>query len=211
MITIPTCELIGASKDALQFTAPEKDFPEFARIQFAWDGETLHVTATNIITDCHGTWDPVSDDYDGDDRWEATGWGGADDPWTVVVSAEHVKHMAKSFDVATKLARCPLTMEVDRARLLVKRSHDTGLSEAAHRYTGSLDPFPDVEKQIADAGLPHPVEVVHVGGPGALAVAQVAKRRGCGVRWVPRETAVTATVGDRFTAAVRTGVPTGML
>jgi hypothetical protein len=203
MLTIPTFDLIGASKDALLFTAPPKDFPELARVRYAWDGVALHVTATNVLSGCEATWDPDSDDWDGPDPWEGTAWGGADTPWTVVVEVDAVKHLIKSLSVGIKLGRCPLTVEVDNATLVVKRSKDTGLSSVVNRYTGSLDQFPDVAALIAEVGQPEPAEMMACDWPGLTAVGKVSKRRGAPAEWLFSPKTLGVAVGAGFNAFVR--------
>jgi hypothetical protein len=203
MLTIPTFDLIGASKDALLFTAPSKDFPELARVRYAWDGVALHVTATNILSGCEATWDPDADDYEGPDPWAVTDWGGADDPWSVVVDADGVKHLIKSLSLGAKLGRCPLTVEVDNATLVVKRSRETGLSSVVNRYTGSLDEFPDVSALIAAVGKPEAAETVACDWPGLDAVGKVAKRRGAPAEWLFCPKGLGVVVGDAFNAFVK--------
>src|SRR5690606_29846686 len=170
-ITIPTRDLIGASKDALLYTAPAKDWPELARVRYEWDGETLHISATNVLTGCHARWIP---EQTGED-WPGVQWGGADDPWAVVIDAESVKHLVKSLDVPGKLSGVPLTIDVDQAVMTVRRSRDTGLPAVQNRYTGSLDEFPDVEKQIANLGDPAPAAVLAFDWPGGTAASRVSK------------------------------------
>lgn len=203
MITIPTFDLLGMSRDALLFTAPAKDFPELARIRYHWDGQTLHVTATNVLTGCHVTWNPAADDWDGHDPWEGTAWGGADDPWTVVIDTDAAKHMIGSLKVSPKLARAPLTVEFDRAHLVVKRSPDTGLPQVANRYTGSLDDFPDVQARIADIGVPKPADELSYTASSSDAMTRVAKRRGMRLRVLPHTQGHLVRVGEGFEAFMR--------
>jgi hypothetical protein len=191
VLTIPTFDLLGASKDALLFTAPPKDFPELARVRYAWDGVALHVTATNILSGCEATWDPDGDNWDGPD------------PWAVVVDVDAVKHLIKSLSVGVKLARCPLTVEVDRATLVVKRSKDTGLSSVVNRYTGSLDEFPDVTALIAAIGKPEPADTLACDWPGLSAVGKVAKRRGAPAEWLVCPKGHGVVVGAGFNAFVK--------
>lgn len=199
MITIPNGALVGATKDALQFTAPPKDFPELAKVRYSWDGVALHVTATNILAGCEATWDPDSDDNPD----EGGDWGGADEPWSVVIDADAAKHIVKSLGVPAKLDWVPLTVEVDRAHLVVKRSRDTGLPAVHNRYAGSLDEFPDVAAVIADIGKPEPSETVAWSWPGMTAVSKVAKRRGAPAELLSCPKATGVVVGAGFHAFVK--------
>lgn len=143
MITIPTGDFTGILADVLPFAFPKPDLAELNTIRLEWDGEMLHAVATDISRAGWSMWAP-DDDHDDDYQTDiTTRWGGADEPWSVLLPYDDAQHLVKTYKLAAKEWHVPLTVEEDRGALLVKRSADTGHAAIRTDIRGRFVEFPD--------------------------------------------------------------------
>lgn len=156
-ITIPTGDLTGVLADVIPFAHPKADAGALNCIRLDWDGEYLHATATDRIRVGISTWHPDDEpDDDGQDDLFAR-WGGADDPWSILMPLDDAKDIVSNYKLGPKEYRVPLTIDMHEGVLKIERSRDTGHSRLVMQIQGVLDEFPDVRKFLREADRAIPV------------------------------------------------------
>ena len=204
MITIPTSEFCGLLADVLPFACPDPEVPRINCVRVEWDGHQLHALSTDQFRIGWSRWEPGDLDEGGarqDDLF--TSWGSADDPWSCCVQLDDAKELVSVFKLPPKEGvgvALTLDFHIDRGRLYVQRSRDTGYSAITVAVDPAIVEFPDVRKILAgkDALTPT-VEVAYT----AKYLADFAKVRPRGpleLRFAERMTLVT--IGERFVGAV---------
>lgn len=208
MITIPTADLLGVLGDTIPFVYQDPAAPSLNGVQIEWDGQMLHALATDRIRIAWSSWHPDDEPDEGievqDDLF--TAWGGADEPWSAVVSQEDAKQVVKMFKLPTKESQAPLTLEVDRGQLKVARSRETGHSALTARLRAELpmgETPPDVRKLLADNDR---IEAVNGLSFNAKYLADFAKVRPRGnamaMRFTGVDKPVHVSIGERFVGAI---------
>lgn len=152
-ITISTGDLCGILGDCIPFALPSEDLPVLNAVRLEWDGDQLHALATDQVRIAWSTWDP-GDDPDVEGAFQPdlmTEYGGADDPWSIMLPLPDAKELERNFRLKPKERGCPLTVDFDDGQLRVDRSRNTGHS--ALRMVVAADPFaadwPDVRGLLA--------------------------------------------------------------
>lgn len=203
-ITIPTSEFTGLLGDVLPFAFPKNDLPELNCVRVEWDGERLHAFAhdTNRAGWCR--WHP--EDMTGDEeRQDALfeSWGGADEPWAVVLPYDDAKKAVEVFKLPPKEGWVPLTVECRFGALKVQRAKDTGYSSIIQVITGRLHEFGDL-RAVLDVE-PDRTELPSIAFDGR-ALADFGKVRQHGpmeLVWTGEHTKALVRIGDRFRGCIR--------
>lgn len=208
MLTIPTGNLVGALTDTTPFASNEKELPAINAVRFEWDGEQLHLLATDRYVVAISTWDKDDETWGvevvEDDLF--TELGGADEPWAINIALDDAKELISDYKLAPKLGRVPLTVDYDheRCRLTVKRGRETGHPAKSTTVEG-LDAeleFPDVRQLLANADVPDKVEHISF---DAKRLARFGKVRQVGplrFTFTGESGAALVSIGERFTGAV---------
>jgi hypothetical protein len=153
VITIPTAELVGVLSDAIPFASKDEDFPALNAVRLHWDGDMLHAQATDRYVLGWSQWDP-SDDPDRDEQEDLfTKWGGADDPWTILLPLADATDIVKVFKLGPKEGWTPLTIDLIDGRLKVMRHRDTGHSAITQVVEGLDAEFPKLDELLRAANM----------------------------------------------------------
>jgi hypothetical protein len=152
-VTIPTGELVGVLSDAIPFASKDEDFPAINAVRPRWDGAMLHAQATDRYVLGWSQWDP-DDDPDRDEQEDLfTDWGGADNPWTILLPLADAVDIVKVFKLGPKESWTPLTIDHVDGRLKVVRHRDSGHS-AITQVVEPLDAeFPNIAELLTKANL----------------------------------------------------------
>lgn len=200
MITIPTGDLTGVLGDVVSFAHPKPDGGALNCVRLEWDGEYLHALTTDRIRVGISTWhhDDEPDDDGQDDLFAK--WGGADDPWSILMPLDDAKDLISNYKLGPKEYRVPLTIDMHLGVLKVERSRDTGHSRIVMQIQGVLDEFPDVRKMLREAD-----RLVPVTGQRYTAkwLADFAKVRARGPLQMTYAKGLThISIGERFVGAI---------
>lgn len=200
MITIPTGDLTGVLADVVLFAHPKADAGVINCVRLEWDGEYLHAAATDRIRVGISTWHPDDEpDDDGQDDLFAT-WGGADDPWSILMPLDDAKDIVSNYKLGPKEYRVPLTIDLHQGVLKIERSRDTGHSRLVMQIQGVLDEFPDVRKFLREADQATPVTGQAYTAKFLADFAKVRPRGPLALAFSKRLTHVS--IGERFVGAI---------
>jgi hypothetical protein len=200
VITIPTGDLVGVLADVVLFAFPKADLPGINCVRLEWDGGMLHALATDKIRAGISSWHPTDEpDDDGQDDLFAK-WGGADDPWSLLLPLDDAKDLVANYKLGPKEYRVPLTIDVHDNVLKVERSRDTGHSRIVMQIEGQFVDFPDLRKLLAAADQ---VRSVRGQRYTARMLADFAKVRPRGPFEMTFAKGLThITIGERFVGAI---------
>lgn len=131
MIFIPTAEFVGLLSDVVWCPIDVTELPTHSCVRIAWDGERLHAAGRDGIRVAWSMWDPTDPAPPGEEQQDELGvqWGGTDNRWVIWVWASDAKDLIKIFKLGRKEGRSPLRVTVDRGRISVVRSRETGHAE----------------------------------------------------------------------------------
>src|SRR5688572_25730615 len=202
VITIPTGDLVGILADVVNLACTEDELPAINTVRLEWDGGMLHALATDTLRIGISSWHP-DDEPEGEAQDDLfTSYGGADDPWAILLPLDDAKHLIKVFKLPLKEQRSPLTVDLNGDALTVKRARETGYPEQTVRVPGRQEPYPDLRKHLAEHAVVKPVAGLAF---NARLLADFAKVRPRG----PMELSFTGAaglahvlVGKRFVGAV---------
>lgn len=198
-ITIPTGELVGLLSDAIPFAFPDDDLPHVNVVRVEWDGGMLHAEATDTLHAARSSWHP-DDNPDGDDGQGSlhNPFGGADEPWALLVAYDDAREVVKDYRLPTKEAQVPLLLEYDSGSLTIRRTRDTGHTAKRIVLEGRMVEFPPIGR-VLDADFPIvPAGEVQYSGAVVARVGQVRQRGLMRMTFGGRSTRVT--IGERFLA-----------
>lgn len=202
MITVPTGELVGLLADTIPFACPDPELPGVNSVRLEWDRHMLHALSTDRIRIGIASWHP-DDEPEGEVQDDLfTKFGGADEPWAVLIPLEDAKHIVKVFKLGPKEQRTPLTVDAHNASVTVKRSRDTGYPEMTVRVEGRLDEFPDLRAVLADADTVQPVTGLAYGAKFLADFAKVRPRSPLELTFTGATSPTLVQVGQRFTGAI---------
>lgn len=217
-ITIPTCELTGILSDAIPFASADKEFPAINAVKVDWDGQMLHAQATDRYVIGWAQWHP--DDGPAQDEQEDlfTKWGGADDPWSVLLPLDDAKDIASVFKLSAKEGWAPLTVEYLDGRLKVIRTRDTGHSAITQVVEGRTEEYPDLRKLLAEANLFEPTDGLSYDAKRIALFAKVRQRDAMRLTFTGETRLTHVSIGERFSGAImpvrekdeESGEPTGV-
>lgn len=155
MIRIRTSEWLGMLGDIKPFVCPDDDYPDWRSIHVAWDGETLHLQATDGLRFAWLRWHPASPPIEDHPDSPLVGrLGGADDPWECFIPADEAMAMIPALKLSPKRAFItPLEIDYlgDRGQLQVTRTPDTGHSQVRIRVNTTTVDFPNITKIVSEA------------------------------------------------------------
>lgn len=202
-LTIPSVEFTGVLGDVLSFALDDPDFPDLCCVRIHWDGEQLHTQAHDGT---HVGWSRWSADDDpvGADAQESylEPWGGADDPWAIIVTLEDAKLLVKMFKVKKELFFTPLQVDHVAGNLRITRNRVPGLMAISTTVDGHPRTFPDIALKLAEHDRADAVRTI------AFTAAQLAHFADVRV-YGPMEVTFTGTrgpalvhIGNRFTGAI---------
>jgi hypothetical protein len=200
VITIPTGDLTGVLADVVNFAHPKADVGTLNCVRLDWDGEYLHATATDRIRLGISTWHPDDEpDDDGQDDLFSN-WGGADNPWSILMPLDDAKDVISNYKLGPKEYRVPLTIDLHQGVLKVERSRDTGHSRLVMQIQGVLDEYPNVREMLANNDRIEPVTGQKY---TAKFLADFAKVRARGPLQLAFAAGLThVTIGKRFVGAI---------
>ncbi|RKR92828.1 hypothetical protein BDK92_7310 [Micromonospora pisi] len=211
MITLRTSDLIGLINDVVGFAADNKEVPDLNCVQIRWDGEMLHVAATDRVYAGISSWHP-DDDPDSDADAQDGLWpdfGGDDEPWKILIDLATAIEVTKKFKLGTKQGSVPVALDYigdgPDGRLRISRSIDTGggfgLSMVAN---GVVVDFPDPRPILHAPILARPVSKIAFNGARLGRFGDV-RQRGGEAEWTftgPDEMAHVR-IGKRFVGAIQ--------
>lgn len=202
MITIPTGDLTGILGDVIPFASSDKDDPILNAVRVEWDGRMAHALATDRYRVAISTWNPhdLPERDTQDDLF--TEWGGADDPWAVVVPLDDAKDVVAAYKLGAKEMGVPLTVDVHDYRLKVARSRDTGHSAITMAVEVPMIEWPDVRKLLADNSTVQPfAQLAYT--PKLLAdFAKVRPRGPMELTFCGEKGFTLVQIGERFSGAI---------
>lgn len=203
MITIPTCELVGIIADVVTFASTDKEYPAINAVRIYWDGDNLRTEATDRYIIGRAFWHP-GDDPEIDVQEElGTDWGGADDPWSVVVPLADAKDIVSVFKLPPKEGWAALTVElIDDHRLKIVRHRDTGHSALTQVIAGSEAAFPNVYALIKDALFDVEIGQVAFNAKAIAGFAKVRQRGPLQLSFSGENKMARVTIGARFDGAI---------
>lgn len=211
MITISTLDFVGLLSDVVPFASTDETLPALNGVRIEWDGSRLHAMSTDRYRIGWSQWDP-DDDPDEDVQEDLfTQWGGADDGWRVTIPLNDAKGLVKSYKLPTKEAvSCPLSVEYDRLRLVVRRLSDSGYSALRMDIEGLPEPdaedasprFPDLRKLLSEMDVLQPTRSVHFSARLLADFAKVRQRGPLEFRFTGPKTLAHVSIGERFIGAI---------
>jgi hypothetical protein len=200
VITIPTGDLVGVLGDVALLAHPKPEGGTLNCVRLEWDGGMLHALATDRIRAGVSSWHPTDEpDDDGQDDLFAT-WGGADDPWAILLPLDDVKDLIGAYKLGPKEYRVPLTIDMHLGVLKVERSRDTGHSRIVMQIQGVLDEYLDVRKLFRDTAQLQPVTGQRYTAKFLADFAKVRPRGPFEMAFAKGLTHIT--IGERFVGAI---------
>lgn len=207
MITIPTGDLCGILADCLPFVFPSDEIPVLNSMRLEWDGQQLHAMATDRVRVAWSTWDPSDDpDAEGDQQEDLfTSWGGADDPWHVLLAQADAKDLVSNFKLKPKERGCPLTVQLDDGVLRVERSRMTGHSALRMDIVGTpMDTdWPDLRKLLGDHSTAAPVRSLAYTPQRLADFGKVRPRGALKLTFTGEHKLTHVEIGERFVGAIQ--------
>jgi hypothetical protein len=201
MLTIPTGDLTGVLADAVLFAFPEDDLEHVNCVRVAWDGEMLHVEATDTLHAARSSWHP-DDCGNGDQQGTLHNpYGGDDEPWALIVALPDAKEVVKDYKLPAKESGVPLTLVYDDGALTIRRSRDSGHLAKKIVLEGRMVEFPPVGKLLDEPVDPMPIPEITYSGVAWARIGQV-RQRGALTRMVFGATRTSVTIGERFVAVL---------
>lgn len=207
MITIPTGDFVGILNDVIPMASTEDELPQINAVRLEWDGELLHAMATDRYRIAWSSYDP--DDPPEKEYQPAlnTGWGGADEPWSLSVSLEDAEHLAKTYKLGGKQYYVPLTIEHGNGTVKVARSRDTGFSAitfvASDRTNLDQGGFPDLRALLAKADVAEATKELALSARLLADFAKVRPRGPMHCMFTGSNGLVHIAIGKRFVGAIQ--------
>ena len=140
LITLPTMEFVGALNDVIPFASTEADDPGYNVVRLESRREDVYVLASNRNQHVRYELDPNSVEVH-----DPT-------PFSIRVSLDDAKHMARTYKLATKLSWAPidlgvevLSMSDNLYRLRVLRDAGESWTKLGMNVTGRGAPRPGVD------------------------------------------------------------------
>lgn len=203
MITVRTGELTGIFSDVIPFCYKHAEVAKYNCIRLEWDGAMLHALATDSARIGIASWHPDDDpDHDAQDDL-ITEFGGADEPWHILVPLDDAKDLVKIFKLPTKEGHVPVTVDVVDGRLVVKRSRDTGYSAITQTVTGeTVDEAPDVRALLAKFDRVRETRGLTFSARFLADFAKVRPRGPMRMTFTGADRPVQVSIGERFVGAI---------
>ncbi|HVQ96114.1 MAG TPA: hypothetical protein VMU51_34155 [Mycobacteriales bacterium] len=201
-LTVPTWDLVGVIADCVPFAHPDDELPMLHGVRVEWDGRMLHALATDQLRIACSSWHPDDDPGPGQQDHLLSRWGGPADPWGVFLTLDDAKKLVSVYKLPAKQARAPLTVEVDLARLTVRRASDTGHPAIAAAFDGLDVDFPDVRRLLAKAASLERVDQVAFSGTGLADFGRVRQVAPLELRFTGPTSLAHVAIGSRFTGGI---------
>lgn len=201
-LTITTADFVGLLGDTIPFALPDADLPHLNAVRLFWDGTQLHAQATDQFRIAWSSWHP-DDEPERDIQGELFNQpGSADEDWSVLVPLDDAAHLVKTYKLPAKEAFAYLTLDVDRGRLAVSRSRETGHPAITTVIDGRAGEFPDLGKALAAADTIVEVEGVAFSARMLADFAKVRPRGPLELKFTGEKSPTLVTIGERFTGAI---------
>lgn len=203
MITTPTADLTGIVSDALPFAGDDKAYAMTYSVHLYWDGQMLHAEATDHLAVGRSSWQPW-DDPETDVQPElGIEWGGADDPWSVVMTVDEAKELVSVFKLPAKQGWTPLYVElIDGVRLKIFRHKGPKHTAITLGIEDAGFPYPDLDKVMKDALFSVPTAELWINARLLGAFASVRQRGTMHMTFGGENKVVEIAIGARFHGAV---------
>ncbi len=205
MLTISTIDLLGCIADALPFIPADKDDTTLRCVQLRWDGERLHVSATDHYRVAISSWDP-DDTPDEDVQYEigTTLGEDGDGTWEFLLTADDAAHLLKTAKPSKGHEYAPLFVTFDGPLLKVRRDREAQVPGFTLTYEGLSHEYPDLRGYVVEAaGKAEPVKEISWNAVYMADFGRV-RQRGGAARWTfsgDRSPAVVE-IGERFIGAL---------
>lgn len=199
MITIPTAELLGLIQDVAPFAYQHDDDPDINVLQIRWDGDMLHMAATDRSRAARSSWSPR--DEPGADGRLLSGFGGADNPWGVLSPLPSVLELIRVYKLPEKKAHAPLQLDWNGSRLRVIRRKDTGHQAITTEVDTVLVEFPNLTAALDVEMMPEKIDSIAFEPAHVATFAGVRPRGSLRIDVHPDFCRVR--VGPRFVATLR--------
>lgn len=202
MITIPTGDLTGILSDVLPFASPDDDDPVLHTVLIEWDGQMMHALASDRFRFGWSSWHPDDepDEEVQDDLF--TDWGGADEPWSLIIPLDDAKHLVKAFKLGNKELRTPVQVDGSDQQIKVHRSKETGHSDLTAVVQAGEFPFPDVKAMLAAADTVEPVANIRFTAKYLADFAKVRPRGPLELTFTGAAAIALVSIGERFSGAI---------
>lgn len=202
-IVIPTGDLTGILADVIPFASADKEDPTLNTVRLEWDGELLHAYATDRFRIAWSQWSQ-DDEPDGDAQDDLfTTWGGADEPWSLVLPLADVKDIVSNYKLGPKEARVPLTVDVHNGQIKIVRSRDTGHSAITMAVQGlTLVEYPDLRKILQDSDVASKVSGLAYSARFLADFAKVRQRGAMELLFTGEHSLTHVAIGKRFIGAI---------
>lgn len=155
MITISTGDLTGMLSDVIPFALDADELPHLQCVHLYWDGRMLHAQATDTRRIAWASWHPDDEPLGKHQDDLFTEFGGADDPWSILLPLAGAAELVKVYKLTWKHQRSPLVVDVLDNRCTVVRTSMTGHTAITTVVEArQLEyPWPDVEGVLASADV----------------------------------------------------------
>lgn len=202
MLTIPTCELVGAIQDVAPMAWDDDTLPALNVVHLELDDDHLHTMATDRYRVGWSRWTPADPPEEPEQERLDADWGWDDEPWSCSLTLADAQHLVKVFALPTKEGWTPVTVEHGTRRLTVARSADTGHPAYTAVYETVAAQFPDIRRMLARRSTVDDIQQIAF---SARYLADFGKVRPFGpleMWFTGRHTLCHVRIGDRFTGAI---------
>lgn len=203
-VTLPSIEFTGLLNDVIPFALDEPDLPNLNCVRIAWDGEQLHMQATDNLHVAWSRWHP--DDLPDADAQESLlePVGSDDSPWERVITLADAQALAKGYKVDKKRWFTPVHLDGSSLETFkVIRNRVPGLPAITTTVDHQIIAFPDLAATFAEHDRADAVRGVAFTANLLAHFATVRPRGPMELTFTGRDKPVVVAIGERFNGLIQ--------